>query len=588
MTLKLVCIDDKQYLILNGYKFREVRQLADGRISWRCCSKLCSSTLKTDNGRRRTVESKINHNHKPQYFGPSGSPATTRKSSLPPTTHSTPNTSKNTIPFAAAASPPPTVPHPTTSTPTSRLPPRTQSSSPSNLSQLIAENFHLKQNIIELRNENKTLLEHSIESDQRLLQYTDQVFVAGTSASVTTLEPSEVELSDKEVETNLSKTYDLVKDTIKLKSNNEELKKQIGESTIQIKKLEQEIEHYKHTCEILQDEAKNMINTIKILEDENKIIQQKCATVGTSADSSKIHHKIATNNKFDVLSELSVEENETTFTAVTSKKSRFNKKQKNFPKKSKFEEKIHINKQSKFKPEIKTRIPHLKNITVVGDSHCRGLAALMRSTTRGVNITGVCKPGAGLLQIAPTSAPPVNHAYVILAGTNDLSAGGQDVIFRHLEGILKNCSESSKVLISPLLTRYDLPSDSPVHESVLLANNYIEELCHYHKGIEMLDLSHICRQHFTAHGLHLRDTGKRLLADSIVKSLARPPPFQSSSLQSHRRKITSRVVTAATTISSTPSNHESYAEAVSSCTSHSATNATSNQVFLGTPLLAPK
>ncbi|KAG8285372.1 hypothetical protein J6590_081517 [Homalodisca vitripennis] len=114
-------------------------------------------------------------------------------------------------------------------------------------------------------------------------------------------------------------------------------------------------------------------------------------------------------------------------------------------------------------------------------------------------------------------------------GQNDVATRSQHIIFKHMETILENCSKHSKVLISPLLPRHDLPSSSPIHDTVALVNNFIQELCDQQEGTSMIDISDIHRHHFTPHGLHLTDSGKRRLSCQIVKVLMSIPlrPTQS-------------------------------------------------------------
>ncbi|KAG8319561.1 hypothetical protein J6590_089270 [Homalodisca vitripennis] len=182
------------------------------------------------------------------------------------------------------------------------------------------------------------------------------------------------------------------------------------------------------------------------------------------------------------------------------------------------------------------------------------------------NVTGLCTPGAGLLEVAPTSVPPAGHCYVLLTGTNYLATGSQHIIFKHMETILENCSKNSKVLISRLIPRHDLPSSSPIHDTVTLVNNFIQELCDRHEGTSMIDISDIRRHHFTPHGLHLTDSGKRRLSCQIVIGLMSIPlrPTQS------RRPVAETRSSEDTTMppASNPAipvhlkTHESYADAV--------------------------
>lgn len=84
-----------------------------------------------------------------------------------------------------------------------------------------------------------------------------------------------------------------------------------------------------------------------------------------------------------------------------------------------------------------------------------------------------------------------------------------------------------------------------------LVNNYIEELYVRHQGVEMVNIHSIGRRHYTNQGMHLRELGKRLLANLIVDALSHCAPV--SAPQHH-----SATATAATTplpSSSTASPH---------------------------------
>ncbi|KAG8260698.1 hypothetical protein J6590_091004 [Homalodisca vitripennis] len=187
----------------------------------------------------------------------------------------------------------------------------------------------------------------------------------------------------------------------------------------------------------------------------------------------------------------------TGFTTVTSKKK--NKGTKNSMKI------INSLKQNLYYKN-KRKTAHTKH-RFPSATYVRNLSAILRRRTSASNIVGVCKPGAGLLQIKPTTPPPEDHCLVLIARTNDLAAGRQDIIYQHMEEIIQQYSGNSKVLVSPLLSRHALPRDSPVHK----------------KGAAFLDISDLRRHHFTAHGIHLTTAGKAILADLIVKGLNNPP-----------------------------------------------------------------
>uniref|UniRef100_A0A2S2PPE8 FLYWCH-type domain-containing protein n=1 Tax=Schizaphis graminum TaxID=13262 RepID=A0A2S2PPE8_SCHGA len=49
-------------LVVNGHKFRYIRQRADGYVRWRCCKRQCTSTvlMTTDDS---VIENASEHNH---------------------------------------------------------------------------------------------------------------------------------------------------------------------------------------------------------------------------------------------------------------------------------------------------------------------------------------------------------------------------------------------------------------------------------------------------------------------------------------------------------------------------------------------
>ncbi|KAG8320072.1 hypothetical protein J6590_077204 [Homalodisca vitripennis] len=279
-------------------------------------------------------------------------------------------------------------------------------------SQLLADNQALNQKIHDIQQQMKVNLDHSIESDQRLLEYTDQVFVARSAVNI----PSSPHQSrDQYCQTS---------------------------------------DNYQHPCE--------------------------------------------SNNKYEMLSHLQDKPDD--FTIVTKKK----KKQK--PKKKK--------KNNHFLKTHNTKIKNgcekiLKNSP--SGRHARHLADMMRTMVDGdTEVSGTCKPGAGLLNTYPDPAPPPGNCFVFVSENNDVAAGRQNIIFGNLEEVIKNFRMTSKG------TNYTLVSK----KNIRIANAYISELCVRREGVEMVDISRIGRRFFTAHGQHLCAGGKRLLAGLMAEHLA--------------------------------------------------------------------
>lgn len=560
MNFKTITSAGKNYLIQNGFKFRETRTLTNGTISWRCCNKDCSSTMKTDGKKTIIIDPKISHNHKALYTSPSLPASTTPRSH-----HRTPALTANTT--LPASTPPP---------------PPTPDSAPT--PELIDENAALKDQLAKLQVEMESVLNHSIESDLRLTQYTTDIF----SCNRTLTQKNDQSIQTEPSTTNTENKY--LKEIHKLNSTIELQQKELDNARNKITTLESELNLKLNckTCEILKQETTNMISTIRNLELNIKQIENKTQTPPAASRNSTI----PLQNSFELLAEES--EIEPEFKTVSKKKRKGTNKNVVLPK----------NKKSKLptkKNKMHTHKIPFKNITVLGDSHARNLAALTSErTSHYTTVTGTCKPSAGLLNIAPTSTPPPQHCYVILAGTNDVAAGRQNIIYRHLEGVLKSCVKTSRVLVSAIPTRYDLPRRSPIHNTVALVNSFMEELCKRHEGVEFLDLSGLSRDHFTAHGLHLRTKGKQLVADVIVERLAlmKPPPLQAKPDTKTPRKPLSSVPGRPQTL-----RHESFAAAARSPVQPSPEDTNlakpscsrqtlpeipkSQQNFLGNPLLSP-
>ncbi|XP_046688349.1 swi5-dependent recombination DNA repair protein 1 homolog [Homalodisca vitripennis] len=102
--------------------------------------------------------------------------------------------------------------------------------------QLLLENQALNQKIFDLQEQMKVILDHSKESDQRLLEYTDQVFVARPSVNVST------------------------------------------SSSHAKNKYCQATDSFTRSCErcpILEEEVQNMLTTTKTLEEEIKTLKNE-------------------------------------------------------------------------------------------------------------------------------------------------------------------------------------------------------------------------------------------------------------------------------------------------------------------------
>lgn len=544
----------KDIMLYENNKYRESYPVKTGEIVWRCLGKNCKASVRTN--KEKTVIHSSNGVHSgphPMTMRALLSSAQAKRGCRSPST--TP-TRLNDISFQAVPS------TPDANTASETMTTSAHQGSPAIAEPmdvhltLRAENAALKEELVKLRVERQAVLDHSIESDQRLLQYTQEIFTPPPSMSKNSAQ-GEIKLAKEELEKALSK----------------------------IKELEERIRLLMNPCEIcaiLKEETKNMVQSLRCLEAENKQLKDSILP-HDPANHTPLSIPIPVHNSFQALKEdLSMPED----TFITAKKRRKRNKAKAFG----MAKTSTNNNNNKNGSEIFLSTP-FPTVTVVGDSHVRNVASLIRSKLRvGTKISGFCKPGAGLLGVRPTSITPHNHCYVLMAGTNDVDAGREDVIFNHLEDIIIDLKKTSRVLVLPLTTRYDLRPTSSIHHTVGLVNDYITKLCTRHRGVEMVDISTIRRHHYTAHGLHLNARGKEVLANTVAMRLANMCPLP----QTRRLQIRPAHVRAAKLNSAPPAacgitrpGIKTFAEAVTSSptVSHSPVVLDNHKyVFLGTPL----
>lgn len=505
----------KDIILYNNHKFRESYPVKSGDLVWRCLGKICKAFVRTN--QEKTVIFSSNETH----IGPHPatarsvtptlpSPSTPRQTSmdksyptsLPPC--SAPST-LNKFPLDRSSPVPRTDEIPDTSPLTSRA---------QHLLELQAENKALKEELVKLRRDRQAVLDHSIESDLRLLQFTENIFTPPVATTVNAEASSACSNIGKE--NNFSNGYVVERDELETAHEKiKELQKQISELSVPCE-----------ICNILKEESKNMIESLRSLEAENAELKNRVTKHHPTISPAllPIHQPVLQlHNRFE---ELSNAESQSThddngFVVVNKKKNKNRKIKKYNNGKNKAGQRNHIQDNT----VNKVSIP-FDSVSLIGDSHIRHLASLVKEQVRrGPTISGFCKPGAGLRDMKPSYTNTQEHCFVIMAGTNDVDSGREDFIFRHFEDVLQTCEKSSRVLTLTLPIRHDISPSSPLHHTTRLVNNYMAEICRRHDNVDLLDISNIARRHFTSHGLHLRASGKRFLARLIAEKLSLMKPM---------------------------------------------------------------
>lgn len=102
-----------------------------------------------------------------------------------------------------------------------------------------------------------------------------------------------------------------------------------------------------------------------------------------------------------------------------------------------------------------------------------------------------------------------NVPLILVAVKNEMSKRSPNFIYEKIENELKTLSKMRFVYITSTPSRLDIHSNNPIHENIVMANNYIKEVVLRMENVHFIDLNILKRFHFSEHGLHLNLRGKR-------------------------------------------------------------------------------
>lgn len=502
----------KSLITFDCNKYRESYSRKNGETVWKCLGRTCNASVVT-NAARDQISVKGSHQgrHPATMCNLTGTPPSKPTLSTPGGVSERSYLSSS-LPLTQrpldVASPPPA------STPVAFEQSSATVIQHDVVETLQTENQRLSFELKDARTQNKILLDHSIESDMRLLHYTSDVFSAKPYHPPSSSPNSIPTLVSQTTQTDSSDIFS-IEETV--------LKSDLNKALEKIKQLEIEIGLLRKpcpTCQVLREEASNMVTAIRCLEEQLRSAQRLQGSSelqpSCNKDNSTIYpHLLPVHNRFKPLdSEEPCRENDE-FTLVRRNKKRRSKTHR--PNKSNTAPSNNNIKNIAAPRPSPLSLP-FKEVTILGDSHARHLAAMVRDLiTSDTKITGVCKPGAGLLNVTTSSAPrTADHVSVLLAGSNDVNSGNHQVIFEQMEATIR---KFPKVIVSTLPHRYDLAPQHPVNRTIEVVNSYIAELCSRYAGATLLDISCIPRREFTSHGMHLRACGKRHLTRMIAVTL---------------------------------------------------------------------
>ncbi|KAG8329462.1 hypothetical protein J6590_085278 [Homalodisca vitripennis] len=309
------------------------------------------------------------------------------------------------------------------------------SSGASDADELASKNCRLKEQIRQLNVDLMRVVDHSIKSDTRLLRYTNDIFVARSSLSGVSAGAS---VRDCAVQCEPPVT-----------------------TCCQVSQ-----------CSETRDLVTNLRTTIQVLEAKIECLRAEREVQGCSCGYSQA----TAQQKYP-----------RTITCNNSKPSGQHPPPKSSP-----------GRRPKLKGKIKRELLSFRNIVIEGDSNTRFLARIVqRRVSSAAKVTGICKPGAKLLNVTSSSPSPPSSCFILLARTNDIAAGESHNIYNRQEERVTVRLSSADVILAMIPYLHDLLVSHPVNQLTILANYYIEELCVRHSNLKLLDINDIGRNWFT-------------------------------------------------------------------------------------------
>lgn len=173
----------KDIILYNDYKYREGYPVKNGDIVWRCLGKICKGSIRTNREKTAIYSAKESHT------GPH--PVTMRHLTSTPPIQSCSQLMETSMLAGNSETPCASTSTPVTHYTSEALPTTLDYSKSLQLDPLAVcdlreVNSKLREELAKLREEMRVILDHSVESDQRLLQYTDTVFLPPASMVAST------------------------------------------------------------------------------------------------------------------------------------------------------------------------------------------------------------------------------------------------------------------------------------------------------------------------------------------------------------------------------------------------------------------
>lgn len=491
----------KDTILYNNKKYREKYSIKNGDIVWQCLGRTCKASITTNS--EKTAIYSCNEKH-------SGSHPITMRSLTPTPPRrcaDTPQPAPVGSPITSHSTATPVIDHVQEHTLDVHL------TSPA-VTDLHMENLALKKELAELSEKMQVVLDHSIEVDQRLLKYSDDVFMHPKPGSGSLQAPLSQPYTNKSIATQTEVPYSI--------------------NTVCDSCRQPEGKHIAPSClecnanKVLIKQQTDLVNslqtTISVLEEDNKFLSNELSELrgrlsdftsfyGPGESMLAVQNKvpITTSNSFASLEEPPV------INCNDYKKPSLHRKVKTQTHKS-FMDISALKQPTKCEARI----------SVFGDSHSRKLLQCLSHKISERSIFVSVSPGAKLQNVL-TNAHNMTSNFtradvgVIIAGSNNIgectaqNRRPAQVVPDLLKRFVGSHLHTRWILV-PMFPRYDLPRNDVINNETRRVNKVIAEMARK-MDVMVVDTDKLKRRHFTSHGLHLNMYGKRVLGEEIAHLL---------------------------------------------------------------------
>ncbi|KAG8277276.1 hypothetical protein J6590_046019 [Homalodisca vitripennis] len=466
----------KPCILFNGTKYRQQRILKNGDVSWRCLGKSCGASIKTDAGITQVITCNQKH---------SGVHPVTMRTLLSPLLKSQTATAASPAVRPVPCTPPAldSCAIPVCSTPATDLslsddlPGLRQELDAANkvLEDPLAEISRLRKEIERLESEYQKLRNHTIESDTRLPEFTDQIFQVSTSRVDQTARASATVNCGVQCEPYLALPEDHLPTAVDFALPVHRATETGRAPTVDSAQPSCQLTDSAVQCELLGPTVED-----EILEAEVQCLKLQSITCEDESMSEQPWTRVV-HKKSD--KETNYKKGQNTHSAT---------KTKNKPNKPKHRRRKNKNMRNQITQAPKT---------------------LPRSSSRrtGGKTGGSCNNCEWHLQARGQAA---QHPEAL--PNTQLTFRAKE----HISSLRETARPTNtEMVIVTLPHRHDLELDNPIQLESALVNVFIQELA-VRYGTRVVDFNRISRQCFTALGQHLNMSGKRKLAELVVESLA--------------------------------------------------------------------